>query len=206
MYSILGSANRATEKPENPLVFVDCHCSIGTRNMAVQNNDPTQYSAACRFEQSLALPVLIVSSTAIGFVLGSLTTASMIRSRAKRAELKFKTGEAAFPPCRFQNRLGPTARACSKSMRASQEAAGLRTRKPTAALKTLFRRCERLGHLAAFLSGHQLRVALPPGRSEAEPNEPSRPCGAGHAIMLQLGRHILVSPIVLGRATPRVAV
>ncbi len=56
--------------------------------VALQNNDPTQFQLLL-LDRTLPLSVLMLSATVIGFLFGSLMTASMLRSRT-RAEKKPK--------------------------------------------------------------------------------------------------------------------
>ena len=53
--------------------------------MALQNNETASFRLLW-LEQTMPLSVMLVSTTGIGFLLGALMTASMLRSRRKKKE------------------------------------------------------------------------------------------------------------------------
>ena len=57
--------------------------------IALQNNDPTQFQLLL-LDRTLPLSVLMLTATVIGFLIGCLTTAAMLRSRRSAAEKKAK--------------------------------------------------------------------------------------------------------------------
>ena len=63
-------------------------------SLALQNNETTAFQLLW-FKKTLPLSVLLLSGAGIGFLLGALSTASMLRSRRKKEKARNKASEKA---------------------------------------------------------------------------------------------------------------